>query len=140
VLDATHTLITQTQRAEDNDTGAPTSAVPQWSLLTKHGRLLGLLAQQKDLRIKDIAEQLGTTQRTAQLILGELIDAGLVARTKVGRRNTYRVGPPHGGEARRLVERDLRAIADVLVALAAPTPRASDGPPPADPSGPASAA
>jgi DNA-binding MarR family transcriptional regulator len=140
VLESTPTLIAHigSDAKATGDPSAP-SGLP-WGLLTKHGRLLGLLAQHADLRIKDIAEALGTTQRTAQVILGELIEAGVVARTKVGRRNTYQVGPPSERAARMALERDLRAFSDVLAALGAPPPPAADRVPHADPPGPASAA
>lgn len=70
----------------------PPSARP-WTLLTSHGRVLLLIAQNPDLRLRDIADAAGITERSAQGIVTDLESAGYIEREKVGRRNTYRLHP-----------------------------------------------
>lgn len=62
-----------------------------WTLLTNHGRVLLLIAQQPELRIRDIADAAGITERTAQMIIADLEHAGYLDRERVGRRNAYSV-------------------------------------------------
>lgn len=60
-------------------------------LLTLHARALHLLDAQPDLRLRQLAEELDVTPRTAHRLVDELEDLGLLQRTRVGRRNRYRV-------------------------------------------------
>jgi DNA-binding IclR family transcriptional regulator len=53
--------------------------------------MLLCLARASDLRIRDLALILGVTERSAQKILSDLVQAGYVTRTRVGRRNTYEI-------------------------------------------------
>lgn len=62
-----------------------------WRFLTNHGRALLCLANRPDLRIRDLAALLGITERSAQKIVGDLVKAGYVSRTRVGRRNAYEI-------------------------------------------------
>ena len=49
------------------------------------------LGHDPELRIRDLAERVGITERAAQRILHDLVVAGYVERSKHGRRNTYRL-------------------------------------------------
>ncbi len=62
-----------------------------WTLLTNHGRILLLIAQQPQLRIRDLAQAAGVTERTAQSIVTDLEGSGYITRERTGRRNTYSV-------------------------------------------------
>ena len=62
-----------------------------WSLLSNHGRALLCLAQDPDLRLRDLAARLGITERRAFDLVHDLSEAGYVIKEKAGRRNTYRV-------------------------------------------------
>lgn len=62
-----------------------------WTLLTNHGRLLLLIAQQPDIRIRDLADAAGVTERTAQGIVTDLEHAGYITKERSGRRNVYTV-------------------------------------------------
>lgn len=63
----------------------------EWSLLTNHGRALLLVAADPEARLRDIAEAIGVTERTAYGLLTDLTAAGYVVKEKEGRRNRYRV-------------------------------------------------
>ena len=62
-----------------------------WTFLTNHAHVLILLANDPDLRIRDVAVRVGITERAAQRILHDLVEAGYVRRLRHGRRNTYRL-------------------------------------------------
>jgi DNA-binding IclR family transcriptional regulator len=62
-----------------------------WSLLSNHGRALLCLAQDPDLRLRDLAAQLGITERRAFDLVNDLTKAGYVIKEKDGRRNRYHV-------------------------------------------------
>jgi predicted transcriptional regulator len=49
------------------------------------------IAQDPDSRTRDIAEQVGITERAAQRIVSELIAERYLTRTKYGRRNRYEI-------------------------------------------------
>ena len=73
------------------------SAEPQrgWTFLTNHAQVLLCLAEDPDIRLRDVAERVGITERAAQRILADLIDAGYVESARVGRRNRYTVDRQH---------------------------------------------
>src|SRR6266550_81067 len=60
-----------------------------WRFLTNHTQVLLCIARDPDVRLRDIAEQVGITERAAQRILSDLIEAGAVVRERHGRRNRY---------------------------------------------------
>ncbi len=64
-----------------------------WTFLTNHGHVLLLLARDPDLRLRDVAELVGITERSAQKIVTELETAGDLTKTRNGRRNVYRLDP-----------------------------------------------
>jgi DNA-binding MarR family transcriptional regulator len=65
--------------------------VTDWTFLTNHARTLLFIAHDPDARLRDIAEAIGVTERTAYGIVTDLADAGYVLKEKEGRRNRYTV-------------------------------------------------
>jgi DNA-binding IclR family transcriptional regulator len=66
-----------------------------WTFLTNHAQVLLCLAETPDIRLRDVAERVGITERAAQRILAELVDGGYVKSERVGRRNRYTVDRQH---------------------------------------------
>jgi DNA-binding MarR family transcriptional regulator len=66
---------------------------PGWTLLSNHGHVLVCLAQDPDIRVRDIADAVGITQRAVQGIIADLVEAGFVDRERTGRRNHYELHP-----------------------------------------------
>lgn len=62
-----------------------------WTFLTNHGHVLICLTRDPDLRLRDLAELVGITDRAVSTIIHELENADYIKRTKVGRRNRYEV-------------------------------------------------
>ena len=66
-----------------------------WTFLTNHAQVLLCLAETPDIRLRDVAERVGITERAAQRILAELVESGYVKIERVGRRNRYTVDRHH---------------------------------------------
>jgi len=64
-----------------------------WTFLTNHARVLILIAETVGIRLRDVADQVGITERAAQRIVAELEAAGYLTHDKVGRRNHYQLRP-----------------------------------------------
>jgi len=60
-----------------------------WTFLSNHGHVLVQLARSPDQTMRDIAYQVGLTERAVQLIVRDLADGGYVTIQHVGRRNSY---------------------------------------------------
>jgi predicted ArsR family transcriptional regulator len=66
-----------------------------WTFLTNHAQVLLCVAQDPEIRVRDMAERVGITERATQRILAELVDTGYVKTKRVGRRNSYTVDHEH---------------------------------------------
>ena len=62
-----------------------------WSFLTNHARVLLCIAHDPGVRLRDIADRTGVTERTAYGIVTDLTEAGYVVKHKDGRRNRYQI-------------------------------------------------
>jgi hypothetical protein len=67
------------------------SAPIAWAFLTNHAQVLICIAHDPDIRLRDIGERLGITERAAHRIVAELVAAGYLARQRNGRRNQYTI-------------------------------------------------
>ncbi len=63
----------------------------EWTFLTNHTHVLVFLSENPELRIRDIAEFVGITERATQRIVAELVAGGYLEKSREGRRNRYRV-------------------------------------------------
>ena len=88
----------------------------EWTFLTNHGHVMVILARDPEARIRDIAQGIGITERAAQRIVGDLVDAGYLTRERVGRRNRYAIDPTvplrHPLESEHGIGDLLKAVAD----------------------------
>ena len=64
-----------------------------WTFVTSHTQVLLCMARDPDVRLRDVADTVGITERAAQRILADLVEAGYVERARVGRRNRYTINP-----------------------------------------------
>lgn len=60
-----------------------------WTFLTNHAHVLICLSKSASMRIRDIAEAVGITERAVQHIISDLDRAGYIDRVKDGRCNLY---------------------------------------------------
>ena len=87
---------------------------PDWTFLSNHGHVLVCLAHDPDVRLRDVADEVGITERRVAAIIAELEEAGIVSRERVGRRNTYTVN--RRAKLRHPVESH-RTVGDLLKAV-----------------------
>ena len=87
---------------------------PTWTFLTNHAQVLLCLAETPDTRLRDVAEHVGITERAAQRILADLVDAGYVTTTRVGRRNHYTIDREHAMRHTGQVGHDVGALLEAL--------------------------
>lgn len=64
-----------------------------WSFLTNHAHVLICLATARDMTLRDVAVQVGITERATSRIVDELVREGALKRTRRGRRNVYEIPP-----------------------------------------------
>jgi DNA-binding IclR family transcriptional regulator len=69
----------------------PVESSQNWTFLSNHAHVLVCVAKNPDVRLSEVAELVGVRERTAHRIVHELIDAGYISVTKVGRNNVYSV-------------------------------------------------
>lgn len=62
-----------------------------WTFLSNYGHVLVCLARNHDARLRDVAEEVGLTERAVQKIVRDLQQAGYVTVSKQGRCNRYRI-------------------------------------------------
>lgn len=67
-----------------------------WTFLTNHSHVLICLARDPHQRLRDVAVQVGITERAVQGIVKDLEAGGILKRIREGRRNHYQINlEPH---------------------------------------------
>ena len=64
-----------------------------WTFLSNHAHVLLLLAKEPEIRLRDVAERVGITERAVQRIVADLEQSRYIERVRTGRRNRYKVHP-----------------------------------------------
>lgn len=62
-----------------------------WTFLTNHTHVLVCLAQNGDITLREVAQQVGITERAVHAIVSALEEEGVLTRTREGQRNRYRI-------------------------------------------------
>jgi hypothetical protein len=62
-----------------------------WTFFSNHGHVLVCLAANREVRLRDVAFEVGITERAVQKIVRDFQDAGIVTVSKQGRCNRYRI-------------------------------------------------
>ena len=87
----------------------------EWSFLTNHARAILYIASQPDARLREVADALGVTERTAFGIVADLTEAGYVVKEREGRRNRYQIQDHLPFPEDRYRERTIGELLDLLV-------------------------
>lgn len=69
----------------------PSEPSSRWTFLSNHAAVLLCLARDPDARMRDVAGQVGITERAAMRIVAHLEEVGVVSRKREGRRNHYEI-------------------------------------------------
>jgi DNA-binding transcriptional ArsR family regulator len=65
--------------------------LPGWTFLTNHTHVLVCLARDESMTLREVALEVGITERAVHSIVKALEDEGVLARTREGQRNRYRL-------------------------------------------------
>jgi predicted transcriptional regulator len=60
-----------------------------WTFLTNHTQVLLRIAENSDITLREIALDVGITERATQRIAADLVEAGIIERQRRGRKNHY---------------------------------------------------
>ncbi|CAN5910068.1 MarR family transcriptional regulator [soil metagenome] len=85
-----------------------------WTFLTNHSHVLLCLAADDSLRVRDLADRVGITERAVMKILSELESGGVLQREREGRRNRYHI--IHQVPLRHPIEQH-RTVGDLIAAV-----------------------
>ncbi|MCP4887388.1 MAG: winged helix-turn-helix transcriptional regulator [Planctomycetaceae bacterium] len=87
-----------------------------WTFLTNHAHVLAVLDANPKTVLRDVAIQVGITERAVQKIIHDLEEAGFIGRQRIGRQNRYRIRQGqslrHPIEAHRTIGDLLKMISD----------------------------
>lgn len=98
------------------------SAGSQWTVLTNHGLVLVAIARNPNVRVRDIANAVGITERATQAILRDLDRGNYIERARIGRRNRYSLSRRAPLRHSLLAPATVGDLVDALTP-SAPTPR-----------------
>lgn len=87
-----------------------------WTFFSNYAHVLVTLAQDSSARLRDVADQVGITERAVQRIVAELEHAGVLTKQREGRRNHYLINEKcplrHPLESHKTVGSLLRMVLD----------------------------
>jgi DNA-binding IclR family transcriptional regulator len=87
----------------------------EWSFLTHHGSALLCIAHDPGVRLREIAEALNITERSAYAVVNDLTTAGYVLKEREGRRNRYTIQYDRRFSEATLRERTVGEVLDLLL-------------------------
>ena len=64
---------------------------PDWTFLSNHSHVLICLYRDPSVRLRDLAVNVGITERAVIRIIEDLEEASIITRSKEGRRNKYKI-------------------------------------------------
>jgi DNA-binding transcriptional ArsR family regulator len=100
-----------------------------WTFLSNHAHVLVALAKNPALRIRDLADEVGITERAVAQILTDLQAARVLTKQREGRRNVYHINANaplrHPVESHRTVGDLLRLAEPLHRVIAMPAQRRS---------------
>ena len=67
------------------------AAEQDWTFFSHYAHVLICLAENPRSRLRDVADKVGVTERTAMRLINRLETAGVVERIRQGRRNFYQI-------------------------------------------------
>ena len=70
---------------------APRERKGSWTFLSNHAHVLICIDRDPTIRAREIAVEVGITERATQAIIADLVTAGYLHRERAGRRNVYTV-------------------------------------------------
>jgi hypothetical protein len=108
-----------------DDELARSAAHLDWTFLSNHAHVLICIAQEPEVRLREVAARVGITERAVQRIVTDLEEAGYISRKRIGRRNYYEVHANRPFRHPVAAHRDVGLLLSLI--LAAGVPNGSSG-------------
>lgn len=103
-------------RRNETEPRSKSASRPAWTFLSNHAHVLLLIARDPEIRLRDVAERVGITERAVQRIVADLEADHYLERERLGRRNRYKVHPDlplrHPIEAHRRIGNLISLVVD----------------------------
>jgi DNA-binding MarR family transcriptional regulator len=99
------------QRTGRTGSTAVATQAGAWTFFSNHAHVLFCLAADPAMLLRDVAGQVGITERAVQRIVADLEASGVLTRVREGRRNRYEVD---GAAALRHPVEAHRRVGDLL--------------------------
>jgi DeoR/GlpR family transcriptional regulator of sugar metabolism len=96
--------------------------IKAWSLLSRHGQAIVILARNPKLRIADLAKMLSVSERSVRLLLNSLHRSKILRVEKQGRSNRYEIDYSYVLPHRMERSISLKAIVDLADVPLIPVP------------------
>jgi DNA-binding transcriptional ArsR family regulator len=84
------TLDSKDKRELDSQSSTELSPA-HWTFLSNHAHVVICLSRDSNLRLRDLAQLVGITERGIHRVLSELEDAEIIEKFRDGRRNYYKI-------------------------------------------------
>jgi DNA-binding MarR family transcriptional regulator len=107
------------QSSYEREPTSGTTAAAGWDFLTNHAHVLMCVARDPGIRLRDIADAVGITERATHRILSELVADGYVLRERHGRRNRYQLVRERPLRHPLVQEREVGELLEFLIGSAA---------------------
>ncbi len=91
-----------------------------WTFLTHHARVLLEIARNPEVRLREVAEIIGITERAVQSIVADLHEAGYLTRDRVGRRNHYQLNLDQHFRHHTEAHAPVRALVELFTTVETP--------------------
>lgn len=91
-----------------------TTRTSDWTFLSNHGHVLLCISHSPGIRLREVAERVGITERAVQRIVADLEEAGYLSRAREGRRNRYEVHTDRRFRHPVVVHREVGVLLDLL--------------------------
>jgi DNA-binding IclR family transcriptional regulator len=92
--------------------------------VSNHGHVLICIAQEPEIRLREVSERVGITERAVQRIVADLEAGGYLSRKRTGRRNHYDLHPDRPLRHPAAAHRDVSLL--LYLILGAGRPKRSD--------------
>lgn len=85
--------------------------MPHWKFITNHGMVLLIISRSPRITAREIAAEIGITERSVLRIIKDLAESGYIERNKEGRKNVYALN--HDRKLRQQIVGDI-AVRDLV--------------------------
>ena len=78
-------------RKQKTEAASGDNAKAGWTFLSNHAHVLAVLHSDPEKVLREVALEVGITERAVQRIIQDLEEGGFIERERVGRQNRYRI-------------------------------------------------